>query len=248
MAYDLVGDDIYSPNGAGPNQDFTKKRECKMKPIDRREQDRLRTRNAILDATEALMREEGYAAVTSRRIAERAGLKSQLVHYHFGTMDELFQEAFRRNEKLYFSKHMQVLRAKNPLDQMWNVEQSIEGMDLVGEYVAAANHRKVLQDELVQSWDRFSMLHATAVAKFYADNEIDPGPYSPEVITFLITAISKELIAQAQLDYTQHHREIINFMDGVIDSLSPRDQDPAHVRKRRKRSLSKAADADLPAE
>src|SRR5262249_22294781 len=39
------------------------------------------TRNAILDATEAIMREEGYAAVSSRRVAEKAGLKSQLVHY-----------------------------------------------------------------------------------------------------------------------------------------------------------------------
>ncbi len=34
-----------------------------------------RTRSLLLDAAEALMIEEGYVAVTSRRVAEQAGLK-----------------------------------------------------------------------------------------------------------------------------------------------------------------------------
>ena len=42
------------------------------------------------------MIEEGYAAVTSRRLANKAGLKPQLVHYYFRTMEELFLEVFRR--------------------------------------------------------------------------------------------------------------------------------------------------------
>ena len=41
------------------------------------------TREAILDAAEAIMVEQGYAAVTFRLVEERAGLKSKLVHYHF---------------------------------------------------------------------------------------------------------------------------------------------------------------------
>ena len=40
--------------------------------------------------------EEGYAAVTSRRVADAAGLKPQLVHYYFRTMEDLFLEVFRR--------------------------------------------------------------------------------------------------------------------------------------------------------
>ena len=42
------------------------------------------------------MLEEGYAAVTSRRVAAQAGLKPQLVHYYFRTMDDLFLAAYRR--------------------------------------------------------------------------------------------------------------------------------------------------------
>ena len=55
-----------------------------------------KNRGVLLDAAEQLMLEDGYAAVTSRRVAERAGLKPQLVHYYFRTMDELFIEVFRR--------------------------------------------------------------------------------------------------------------------------------------------------------
>ena len=39
------------------------------------------TRTAILDATELVMVEEGYANASTRRVAARAGLKPSLVHY-----------------------------------------------------------------------------------------------------------------------------------------------------------------------
>ena len=55
-----------------------------------------KNRGVLLDAAEQLLLEEGYAAVTSRRVAERAGLKPQLVHYYFRTMEDLFLAVFRR--------------------------------------------------------------------------------------------------------------------------------------------------------
>ena len=58
-----------------------------------------KNRVVLLDAAEQLLLEEGYAAVTSRRVAERAGLKPQLVHYYFRAMDDMFIEVFRRRAK-----------------------------------------------------------------------------------------------------------------------------------------------------
>ena len=55
-----------------------------------------KNRGVLLDAAEQLLLEEGYAAVTSRRVAEKAGLKPQLVHYYFRTMEDLFLAVFRR--------------------------------------------------------------------------------------------------------------------------------------------------------
>ena len=55
-----------------------------------------KTRARLVDAAEQLLLEEGYAAVSSRRVGAQAGLKPQLVHYYFRSMDELFLEVFRR--------------------------------------------------------------------------------------------------------------------------------------------------------
>jgi AcrR family transcriptional regulator len=190
-----------------------------MKPVDRREQDRLKTRAAILDATEQIMREDGYAAVTSRRVAERAGLKSQLVHYHFGTMDELFQEAYRRNAKRFFDMYVQAISAKEPLAMIFELSTSLKGMDLVSEYLSAANHRKILRDELVQSWSRFRTLYATIIQKYYDDNHIDPGEFTPVVMTFLISSIGSALMNERGLGFSEGHQEIIGFVRSLLKRL-----------------------------
>ena len=71
-----------------------------------------KNRGVLLDAAEQLMLEEGYAAVTSRRVAEKAALKPQLVHYYFRTMDELFLAAFRRRAEEGLEVQAQVLQAR----------------------------------------------------------------------------------------------------------------------------------------
>ena len=45
-------------------------------------------RRALLSAAQQLMVEDGYAAVTTRRVAAKAGLKPQLVHYYFQSMED----------------------------------------------------------------------------------------------------------------------------------------------------------------
>ena len=48
------------------------------------------TRFLLLDITEQVMLQDGYAAVSSRRVAKDAGVAPALVHYYFGTLDDLF--------------------------------------------------------------------------------------------------------------------------------------------------------------
>jgi AcrR family transcriptional regulator len=44
-------------------------------------------RHRLIEATAKLMRDEGYAAATSRRVAAEAGVKQALVYYYFPTME-----------------------------------------------------------------------------------------------------------------------------------------------------------------
>ncbi|MGZ4693910.1 MAG: TetR family transcriptional regulator, partial [Acidimicrobiales bacterium] len=80
-----------------------------------------KTRAQLLDAAEALLLEEGYAAVTSRRVAAKAGLKPQLVHYYFRTMDDLFLEVFRRRADENLSLFARAIAADGSLRNLWKL-------------------------------------------------------------------------------------------------------------------------------
>lgn len=51
------------------------------------------TRARLLDAATQLIAEYGWGGVTTRKVAERAGLRPGLVHYHFDSVDDLLIEA-----------------------------------------------------------------------------------------------------------------------------------------------------------
>ena len=57
---------------------------------------RAETRAAILRAAEALFGERGYAGVSARDVARRAGVNKALVFYHFETMERLFEAVLDR--------------------------------------------------------------------------------------------------------------------------------------------------------
>ncbi|MEO0539813.1 MAG: TetR/AcrR family transcriptional regulator [Cyanobacteria bacterium P01_A01_bin.105] len=54
------------------------------------------TKAQILNATEALIAERGYAGTTVRNIVQQAGVNLAAVHYHFGSKEDLFRAVFSR--------------------------------------------------------------------------------------------------------------------------------------------------------
>lgn len=56
----------------------------------------LSSKDRLLDAAIQIAGREGLAAVTYRAVAARAGVTHGLVRHHFGTREQLLNEAFRR--------------------------------------------------------------------------------------------------------------------------------------------------------
>ncbi|MBV8951082.1 MAG: helix-turn-helix transcriptional regulator, partial [Actinobacteria bacterium] len=88
------------------------------------------TRTALLDAAMDVMLEEGYAAVTSRRVAARAGLKPQLVHYYFRTMDDLLVALVRRGAEQNLERQSRALASDDPLRAFWEYSSDARGARL----------------------------------------------------------------------------------------------------------------------
>ena len=128
-----------------------------------------KNRGILLDAAEQLMLEDGYAAVTSRRVAERAGLKPQLVHYYFRTMDDLFIEVFRRMSNLGLEAHAEALTSDQPLWALWEFGTDPQATRLTMEFMGLANHRKALRAEIASYADQFRQQQVDAMTAFTDD-------------------------------------------------------------------------------
>jgi AcrR family transcriptional regulator len=176
------------------------------------------TRTALLDAAEALMLEEGYAAVSSRRIANRAGLPNA-IHYYFETMDDLFIELFRRGASQSLARQEEVLASPQPLWAFWDLLLDRSNGDLTTEFIALANHRKAIRSEIAESSRTFRRAQLAVLASVINKSESTPAPQSPEAIVLLLSAVSRFLTTENAFDLDIGHTEVIAFVEHCIEDF-----------------------------
>lgn len=184
-----------------------------------------KNRVLLLDAAERLMLEEGYAAVTSRRLANRAGLKPQLVHYYFRTMEELFLEVFRRRAEEGLQVHAQMLKLPQPLWALWRFGTDPAFTRISMEFMALANHRKELRAEIAYYAERFREEQRQAVAtalQRYGSRIQDEGQdidIPPVVWTVLMSSLSRFLVLEQAIGMSAGHAETLELVENYLRRL-----------------------------
>jgi AcrR family transcriptional regulator len=93
------------------------------------------TENAFLDAAERLLIDVGYPGISTRRLAEEAGANHGLVHYYFGSMENLFVRVLERfTERLIARQREMYARSDiSPLDK-WTTAMGYLESDLAAGY------------------------------------------------------------------------------------------------------------------
>lgn len=177
------------------------------------------TRAALLDAAQQLMLDEGYAAVTSRRVAAQAGLKPQLVHYYFRTMDDLFLALFRRGAERNVERQARALAAPRPLHALWEFASEPRGTTLMMEFAALANHRKAIRDEIAAYAERFRDAQTAALASALDTGGIGADDLPPVALIVLMTGISQVLVMEDALGMTRGHEETLALVDRYLDRI-----------------------------
>ena len=74
---------------------------------------------ALLDAAERLLVDVGYARVTTRRLAEEAGVNHGLVHYYFGSNENLLVRALERFTERLIVRQRELYAADVPFVEKW---------------------------------------------------------------------------------------------------------------------------------
>ena len=179
-----------------------------------------KTRGALLDAAERLMLEEGYAAVTSRRVAAGAGLKPQLVHYYFRTMDDLFLALYRRGAEQGLERQTRALASDQPLWSLWDLSRDPRGTVLTMEFVALANHRREIRAEFAASAERYRTEQVRGLAVVLERYGIGAGQLPPVVLSVLMTSVAQELvIEQESAGMTTGHAETVAFVEDFLGRI-----------------------------
>ncbi len=178
------------------------------------------TSNALLDATERVMRNEGYGAATSRRIAAEAGVKQQLVYYYFRTMDELLLATFKRRTTRALARLEEDLAAELPIQAIWQNQTAMVDGKLTFEFVALANHHDGIRAEVADYMTRSRQLEAEAIGRQFADKGIASSPASPKAVAFVMYCVSLVLRREAATGITEGHEDVLKFMDWALDQTA----------------------------
>lgn len=179
------------------------------------------TRVLLMNATEAVMREEGYAAVTSRRVAERAGVNQQTVYYYFETMDELLLSTYRRRTQRMAELFEQTAASDRPLHAFWQTFSDPFDAALTVEYLALANHNEAIRLETIEFGERMRRIEADALAERITRTAPDADAFTPLGVTMAITYVAHLLGFEASLGLRGGHREVRQLMEWCLRQLEP---------------------------
>ncbi|MEU6750604.1 TetR/AcrR family transcriptional regulator [Spirillospora sp. NPDC046719] len=177
------------------------------------------TRTALLDAAQELMLEEGYAAVTTRRLGAKAGLNNALVFYYFGTMDNLFVELFRRGAERSLERLRRALRSPQPLWALWELTHDYSSNALTMEFIALANHRKAIRAEIAAYSRTFRTLQLETLSDVLDGYGVDPERWPPVSLILFMTGISRFLHIEEGFDLDVGHAETVAVIEREIRAL-----------------------------
>jgi len=179
-----------------------------------------KNRTLLLDAAEELLLTAGHAAVSSRRVAQQAGLKHQLVHYYFRTMDDLFLEVFRRRGDQGLAEQAEVLASPQPLWALWRFNTDPAWTALTMEFMALANRREGLRAEIASYAERLRAEQIEVVSGLLARYGIDADEFPATVLMVLMTSASRMLIIEQEaLGITLGHAETVAFVERWLRRL-----------------------------
>ena len=173
-------------------------------------------RRRLMEATVQIMRDEGYAAATSRRVAALAGVKAALVYYYFDTMDDLFVAVLRAGAESSLSEMRQAITDDDPLRALWLINSDSGRAGLNTEFMALANHRKVIGAELKAYAERVRDIETAAATVALRAHGVNLEEYPPVVISMLLAQMARSMCNEVAIGVTDGHQQMRDFVERFL--------------------------------
>jgi AcrR family transcriptional regulator len=187
---------------------------------------RTETEEAFLDAAERLLVSAGYAGVSVRRLAEEAGANHGLVHYYFGSMEELFLRVLERFTGRLIERQRAMYAADVPFIQKWRTAMRFLEEDL------EAGYPKIWFELQAMAWNHPEMRErvATVNAQWRAvlteafrgafdEYGLDRTPIPVSAVVSLVMTFNEGIMLERLSGVSQGHRQLLRVIDSWLQTL-----------------------------
>jgi AcrR family transcriptional regulator len=175
---------------------------------------------ALLDAAEHLLVDVGYSGISTRRLAEEAGLNHGLVHYYFASIENLLVATLERFTKRLIERQRTMYAADMPFIEKWRTAMRF----LVEEDV---RYEKVWLELQALAWNRPDMReHVAAVdaewravlAEAFAKPREELGIDIPlEALVSLVATFNLGIMLEHLSGITTGHNGLLEWIDRFLE-------------------------------
>jgi TetR/AcrR family transcriptional regulator len=179
------------------------------------------TEQALLDAAERLLVDVGYAGITTRRLAEEAGLNHGLVHYYFGSNENLFVRALERFTERLIARQRELYSSDLPFVEKWRTAMRY----LLSEDVT---YEKVWLELQALAWNnpdlrkRLARVNAewrAVLTKAFEEPHRELGIELPlEALVSLVMTFNIGIIVERLGGIETGHAELLDWIDQWLSS------------------------------
>jgi AcrR family transcriptional regulator len=176
---------------------------------------------ALLDAAERLLVEVGHAGITTRRLAETAGVNNGLVHYYFGSVENLLVRALERFTERLIERQRELYAADEPFVEKWRTAMRF----LVAEDVT---YEKVWLELQALAWndeglrERLAGVNAewrAVLTEAFREPHRELGIEMPlEALVSLVITFNLGIIVERLGGIETGHQELLDWIDGWLSS------------------------------
>jgi AcrR family transcriptional regulator len=188
---------------------------------------RAKTEDAFLDAAERLLIAVGYSGITTRRLAEEAGANHGLVHYYFGSMENLFVRVLERfTERLIVRQREMYGRTDISGAEKWKTAMGYLESDL------AAGYPKIWLELQALGWNRPDIAERVAEVnrewrtvlteafdQMMDEFGLDRERFPLAAMVSLVLTFNEGIMVERLSGISAGHRALLDMIERWLESL-----------------------------
>jgi AcrR family transcriptional regulator len=173
-------------------------------------------KEALLDAAERLLLDVGYAGITTRRLAEEAEVNHGLVHYYFGSNENLLVAALERFTERLVARQRALYAADLPFAEKWRtamhylVSEDVTYEKIWLELQALSWNNRAIRERLIRvnaDWRRM-------LSEAFAEPHRRLNIAMPlEALVSLVVTFNLGIMVERLGGITAGHAELLEWID-----------------------------------